>query len=750
MRKTLAITTVLLSASLALSGCKMDNGDSDQINIHSQEVTPKETTKSRMIPTKLSEPKVKLFGLNTFKLTETSEAFNNPIMGFRPSRNINDLSFPNREYADIYKHYIKYTDLEVNADSVQKIKDWSTKAWAGIEKKNIKVVPRVIIVYPGAGEFWPTGVVHGDPATQWLSDSLKARLVAFIGKLGQAWDNDPRVAFVELGLYGNWGEHHIYPNKFPDGTHIIPPSFQKALGDAYTAAFRNKKMLVRYTDTFTAYNFGIYWDSFALPDDAVTGNGEISRNNWRTQINSGEVAYNWGNQSNLGGSPNGTLSSVSNTNNVIDWIMKTHTSSLGWISDYTATNPAVEVGATAMQKVLGYRFVLNQATFTSNVAPGGTMNVSFQVTNKGSSPFYYNWPVEANLLKSDGTVAWKGVFQGDIRTWLPGSDWNSVTRAYNQAPTVNTVNGAFKIPTTLANGTYTLTLSILDPAGWQPGARFANTNYYTGGRTPIGKVGIGMEAANQTLGSFASLKSDKTLGYSLQSSAYNGSVGSTDTQAPTAPAKLTSTGKTASSNNISWTASTDNVGVTGYEIYRNGSYAGTTTSTSFSDTGLKAATNYSYMVRAKDAAGNVSSNSNVISVATNAVSTSIAIEAESAANTLAGGAIVVSCSSCAGGSKVGYVGNNSGTLQFNRINVATAGTYTLILSYVNGDTTARAARIHVNGTILNLSFPSTGSWSTLGTLQSTVQLKAGDNTIKFSNASTWAPDFDRIQIRSRG
>ncbi|SEO63631.1 Copper amine oxidase N-terminal domain-containing protein [Paenibacillus sp. OV219] len=466
-------------------------------------------------------------GSITVKLTETPEAFKNPIMGFRPSRGINDSSFPKREYADIYKHYIKYTDLEFSAtDSVQKIVDWSNKAWVGIEKKNIKVVPRVVIVYPGAGEFWPNGIAHGDPVNEWLSEDLKSRLVAFIGKLGQAWDNDPRVAFVELGLYGNWGEHHIYPDQFDDRTNRIPLSFQTALGDAYTAAFHNKKVLVRYPETFADYDFGVQWDSFALSDDAASGKGEISRDSWRTQINSGEVAYNWGNQSNLGGSPNGTLSSTSNTNHVIDWIMNTHTSSLGWISDYTASNPAVEAGATAMQKMLGYRFVLNQATFTGNVSPGGTMNVSFQVTNKGSSPFYYNWPVEASLLKSDGTVAWKGVFQDDIRNWLPGTGWNETTRAYDQAPAVNMVNGMFVIPKSVPNGTYILSLSILDPAGWKPSVRFANTNYYTGGSTPIGKVGIGNNPTDQNLGSFASLKSDTTLGYSLQSSAYSGSIGS--------------------------------------------------------------------------------------------------------------------------------------------------------------------------------------------------------------------------------
>lgn len=692
----------------------------------------------------------------TVNLTESSEAFKNPVMGFRPSRYINDTAFADREYADTYKQYIKYTDLETDAtDSVQKIKDWSNTAWAGIESKNIKVVPRVVIVYPGTGEFWPNGVTHGDPVNQWLTDTLKSRLVAFIAKLGQAWDNDPRVAFVELGLYGNWGENHIYPNKFADGTDRIPLSFQTALGDAYTAAFHNKKVLVRYPETFTAYNFGIQWDSFALPDDAVGGNGEISRDTWRTQINSGEVAYDWGDQSNLGGSPDGTLGSTSNTNYVIDWIMNTHTSSLGWISDYNAGNASVETGATAMQKVLGYRYVLSQATFTGNVTPGGTMNVSFNVTNKGSSPFYYNWPVEASLLKSDGTVAWKGLFQGtDVRNWLPGTNWNSTSRSYSQAPATNTVNGAFTIPTTVPNGTYTLALSVLDPSGWKPSVRFANTNYYTGGRTPLGKVGIGTDPSDQNLGTFASLKSDNTLGYSLTSGAYDGGAssgggGTTDTQAPTAPTNLSSTGKTASSVSLSWSASTDNVGVTGYDVYRNGTYAGSSTGTAYTDSGLQASTTYTYTVKAKDAAGNVSAANGSVNVTTNAAGgggTTVAYEAEAAGNTLAGGAVTATCGTCSGGSKVGYVGNNSGTLQFNGVNASTAGTYTLTVSYLNGDA-ARSAQVSVNGgTATSLSFPSTGSWTTVGTVQTSVQLNAGNNTIKLSNASGWAPDFDRIQL----
>lgn len=80
----------------------------------------------------------------------------------------------------------------------------------------------------------------------------------------------------------------------------------------------------------------------------------------------------------------------------------------------------------------------------------------------------------------------------------------------------------------------------------------------------------------------------------------------TDTQAPSAPTNVTATVQNASSALVSWTASTDNVGVTGYEIYRNGVKIGTSATTSFADNGLVGSTNYSYTIKAYDAAANLS------------------------------------------------------------------------------------------------------------------------------------------------
>jgi Zn-dependent metalloprotease/chitodextrinase len=94
-------------------------------------------------------------------------------------------------------------------------------------------------------------------------------------------------------------------------------------------------------------------------------------------------------------------------------------------------------------------------------------------------------------------------------------------------------------------------------------------------------------------------------------------VGSTaDTTAPTAPTNLTASGTTTTTTSLSWTASTDNVGVTGYDVYQGASVIATVTGTTRSVTGLTPSTTYSFSVRAKDAAGNVSLASNVVNVTT--------------------------------------------------------------------------------------------------------------------------------------
>ena len=108
---------------------------------------------------------------------------------------------------------------------------------------------------------------------------------------------------------------------------------------------------------------------------------------------------------------------------------------------------------------------------------------------------------------------------------------------------------------------------------------------------------------------------DATNSYALANTiaAYYNEIGNpivdgddtSDTEAPSQPTGLTGTA-TANSIALSWSASTDNVGVRGYNVYVNGSRVGSTTSTSYTATGLTANTSYTIEVEAYDAAGNKS------------------------------------------------------------------------------------------------------------------------------------------------
>jgi alpha-galactosidase len=125
-------------------------------------------------------------------------------------------------------------------------------------------------------------------------------------------------------------------------------------------------------------------------------------------------------------------------------------------------------------------------------------------------------------------------------------------------------------------------------------------------------------------------------------------------------------------------------------------------------------------------------------------------QAAAPGNTLAGGAVVASCNSCLGGQKVGYVGNG-GTLTFNNVDAATAGNYQVQIGYLDGTsgTVGRSATISVNGvTATTLTFDPTGSFQNPGSVTVSLPLKAGPNTVEFSNPTAYAPDFEAITVPS--
>ena len=172
--------------------------------------------------------------------------------------------------------------------------------------------------------------------------------------------------------------------------------------------------------------------------------------------------------------------------------------------------------ASELQKAMGYRYVIDEAEYDAQLVEGEPFKLRFTVRNTGSSPFYYDWPVEVALLDADTREVVEKKVIDDVRIteWMPGEDWNVEDGAYSVAPPRYTVEAEI-VHSIRHRGKFIVALAVLDPAGMMPSLRFANTNYFTGGWTPLGYVSMGENLTSATIARriFDAINSDKTLRY---------------------------------------------------------------------------------------------------------------------------------------------------------------------------------------------------------------------------------------------
>ncbi len=113
------------------------------------------------------------------------------------------------------------------------------------------------------------------------------------------------------------------------------------------------------------------------------------------------------------------------------------------------------------------------------------------------------------------------------------------------------------------------------------------------------------------------MQNTQAASYTPTAQSYYGAIVSpADTMAPSVPTSLAGVSGSPTQTSLTWNASTDNVGVAGYFVYRNGLNVATTAQASYQDTGLNGSTTYTYFLTAFDMAGNVSAPSPSIPVST--------------------------------------------------------------------------------------------------------------------------------------
>ncbi|APV51661.1 hypothetical protein BWI17_19360 [Betaproteobacteria bacterium GR16-43] len=291
-----------------------------------------------------------------------------------------------------------------------------------------------------------------------------------------------------------------------------------------------------------------------------------------------------------------------------------HVNVIGWTTtDLTAPTTGVTQVAANGINITDADIKLNAAysvTYTPNLLPtaihevGHAIGLNHSDVNGAvmSGPPTSSYNGSSTLAADDiaGCVSLYGSGGGG-----PGPD--------TQAPTVPTSLSATATGTTTINLTWT---ASSDNVG------VTRYNIYNGA-TLIGNVpSVGATVSMLTAGTFYTFTiaaCDAAGNCSAQSSpasATTQSVPTTDTQAPSVPTNLTAIPAGSTVITLTWTASTDNVGVANYKVFRSGTQVATSVGTNTSVGSLSPNTAYSFTVAACDAAGNCSGQSNVATAST--------------------------------------------------------------------------------------------------------------------------------------
>ncbi len=272
---------------------------------------------------------------------------------------------------------------------------------------------------------------------------------------------------------------------------------------------------------------------------------------------------------------------------------------------------------------------------TSGASGTGTALNSGSLTTAATGDLLFGGSASAGAVSSlgsgfTGRLNTSGNRTMDKVTGAPGAYAATATHGGGawvmQAAAFKADNGADTTPPAApVNATATATSSSQITVGWAPATDNVGVTGYQiescQGASCATFAQIATVAGNITSYNHTALAPSTLYRYRVRAIDAAGNLGAyspiaqattqgvPDTTAPSVPTGLTGTGTSTSQISLSWTASSDNVAVAGYKIYRNGTQVGTSATASFQDSGLALSTSYTYTVSAYDAASNNSAQS---------------------------------------------------------------------------------------------------------------------------------------------
>ena len=424
---------------------------------------------------------------------EIYDSLDNPYAGWAPSSRGGGYKQP----FSLVTANISWRDLEPGKGKMD---------WAAIEKKydidkwtdsGKRVILRVVMDIPGDDP------QHMD-IPDWLYKELKAEEgyanakhwyatdsgsgyspnyesvilirehARMIRALAARYDRDPRIAFIQIGSLGHFGEFHssLTDDPFPDVS--VTDQYVRP----YIDAFRSKQLGMRKPFPIAASNgLGLFNDMFGESDSTKTWL-EWTRQGWsgiHDYIGPNDDPDRLQSQSRMpefwkkaysGGEFSSNRPAAAHVEDGVileaaEEIRQSHTSWIGAtalavLGEGDGLTLSEQANADYLLRLMGYRFVPETVNHAGTVKAGQTLPVDMTWSNKGVAPFYYPWQVELALADAEGGLlpSTRSAVNADIRQWLPGK---------------RKVTAVMKVPDQLPAGKYKLLVAIIDPDSGKPG-----------------------------------------------------------------------------------------------------------------------------------------------------------------------------------------------------------------------------------------------------------------------------------------
>ena len=402
---------------------------------------------------------------------QSSSPDQNPMSGLYRWSNL----FYNPNGSDIYDAYARYTwDQIEKSDGVydfSAIENDITKFFGTEKNAGKKYAFRVramrtsgndLPVFMKTSPYIKKCTVNGvdEDVPNWDDPAYIVKTQKLITAIANKYDGDQRIAWMDMGAYGRWGEWHMSGYTGCKATVETEQSFI----NMYLNAFKKTQLQISGTEQeMAAYALAQTRDNPArlnIRKDCVGFDDlycSYSLFNSLDLLNELKDRWKYAPFTSEFGNP------ASADNPQSFWYGQAEASALhiallgnGNTFKWADISPAGQEAFTKIDQLLGYSYVLNDVSVTGPIVPGATVTVQTSWSNYGSTPTYEPWTVTLLLVDSSGKAVLQQPLKADLRTVLP--TYNRIIE--KNIPVIK--NDSVVIPSNVSAGEYTPYITVTD------------------------------------------------------------------------------------------------------------------------------------------------------------------------------------------------------------------------------------------------------------------------------------------------